>query len=423
MTNDARKRQVWNRIDECWDDEVRFLREIVGHESVLGKEQGVQLAMQRKFLQLGLRVDVFDADMAQIGAMEGYSPIEWGFQGRPQVVGVLAGQGNGKRLVLNGHVDVVPIEPVRHWSVDPLAGVVRDGRMYGRGAADMKAGVAAMTYAVQAIQQCGVRLDGDVILQSVIEEEATGNGTLACIARGWKGDAALIPEPFEQGVMVGELGVLWVRAVIQGAAGHVQGASRLVNAIDQTVRYIGWLRELEAEWNAKKHPGWEGFDHPINFNPGVIQGGVWPSSVPSEVTLVTRFAFFPDVTPDEAKDRFLEFMRGKMREDWWFRDHPIEFTWYGHHDHGFTVSKDDPFVQAVARAHTEVTGRPAAFNYATAVTDARFWTVHQGLPATCYGPIGANLHGPDEWVDLDSVRQVTKVIAAFVLDYCGVHQG
>jgi acetylornithine deacetylase len=369
---------------------------------------------------MGLRVDMFDADMAQIGAMEGYSPIEWGFQGRPQVVGVLAGQGGGKRLVLNGHVDVVPIEPIRDWSVDPLAGVVRAGRMYGRGAGDMKAGVAAMTYAIGAIQQCGIRLRGDVIVQSVIEEEATGNGTLACIARGYKGDAALIPEPFEQCVMAGELGVLWVRAVVRGAAGHVLGASRLVNAIDQTMRYIGWLRELEAEWNAKTQPGWEGIDHPINFNPGVIQGGVWPSSVPSEVTLVTRFAFFPDVTPEEAKGRFLDFMRGKMREDGWFRDHPIEFTWYGHHDYGFTVPEDDVFLQAVARAHTEVTGRPAAFNYATAVTDARFWRVHQGLPATCYGPIGGNFHGPDEWVDLESVRQVTKVIAGFVLDYCGV---
>ncbi|MDP3909971.1 MAG: M20/M25/M40 family metallo-hydrolase, partial [Gemmatimonadales bacterium] len=90
------------------------------------------------------------------------------------------------------------------------------------------------------------------------------------------------------------------------------------------------------------------------------------------------------------------------------------------HDWGFTVPEDDAFAQAVARAHTEVTGRPAEYNHATAVTDARFWRVHLGLPATCYGPVGANLHGPDEWVDLESVKEVTKVIAAFVLDYCGV---
>lgn len=420
MTEGGRKRQVWERIDQNWDAEVAFLREIVGHNSELGQERSVQLAMHRKFSSLGLRVDMFDADVAQLGRMTGYSPVEWGFQGRPQVVGLLAGEGGGKRLVLNGHVDVVPSEPLHHWTVDPFAGVIRDGRLYGRGAGDMKAGVAAMTYAVQAIRECGLTLRGDVVLESVIEEEVTGNGALACIARGWQGDACLIPEPFEQQVLVGEVGVLWVRAVIRGAAGHVQGASKLVNAIDQTYRYIGWMRELEREWNAKKHPAWEDHPHPLNFNPGVIQGGVWPSSVPSEVTLVTRFAFFPGVTPEEAKERFTEFMRGKMREDWWFRDHPIEFSWYGHHDYGYTVPKDDPFIQAVGRAHTETTGRPAAYNYSTAVTDARFWTVHLGLPATCYGPTGGNFHGPDEWVDLGTVREVTKVIATFVLDYCGV---
>jgi acetylornithine deacetylase len=420
---DKLRQAVWDRIEENWDTQLAFLREIVAHESVLFRERPVQLAMQRKFASMDLEVDVFDADVSQLGRMPGYSPVEWGYRGRPQVVGVLRGAGGGKRLVLNGHVDVVPTEPLHHWTVDPLSGVIRDGRLYGRGAQDMKAGVSALTFAVQAIQECGVQLRGDVILQSVIEEEATGNGTLACLARGWVGDACLIPEPFDQRILLGEVGVLWVRSVFRGAAGHVLGASRLVNAIDLACRYVTWLRELEREWNAVKHPAWAEVDHPLNVNPGVIQGGVWPSSVPSEVTLVTRFAFFPDVTPDEAKERFLAFMRSRTREDAWFRDHPIEFTWYGHHDHGYTIPREDPFVQAVARAHTEVTGRPAEYNVATAVTDCRFWVVHERLPATCYGPSGAGLHGADEWVDLRSVKEVTKVIATLALDYCGVASG
>jgi acetylornithine deacetylase len=292
--------------------------------------------------------------------------------------------------------------------------------MYGRGTQDMKAGVAAMTYAVQAIQQSEVRLHGDVLLESVIEEEATGNGTLACIARGYTGDAALIPEPFDERILIGHVGVLWVRAVIRGYAGHALGASRMVNAIDKTVQYHGWLRRLEREWNARKHPAFADHEHPLNFNPGVIQGGVWPSSVPSEVTLLTRFAFYPDTTPDEAKEQFLDFMRARMQEDHWFREHPIEFTWYGHHDHGYVIPKDDPFVQQVARAHTDVTGRSPQYLVTTAVTDSRFWNVHVGRPTVCYGPVGANMHGADEWVDLESVRRVTKVIAAVILDFCAV---
>jgi acetylornithine deacetylase len=419
MTDGIRSR-VFARIDENWNEQVAFLRELVRHRSELLAEREGQLAVRQKFAAMGLEVDTFDADMAQISRMPGFSPIEWGFQGRPQVVGVLPGRGGGRALVLNGHNDIVPIEPVHHWTVDPLAGVVRDGKMFGRGTQDMKAGLAANVYAVQAIQQSGVRLGGDVILESVIEEEATGNGTLACVARGYAGDAALIPEPFGQQIMIGHVGVLWVRAVIRGQAGHALGASRMVNAIDKTVQYHGWLRALEREWNARRHPAWADHEHPLNFNPAVVHGGVWPSSVPSEVTLVTRFAFFPDWTPDEAKRRFLEYMGARQREDAFFRERPIEFTWYGHHDHGYVMSKDDPFVQTVARAHTEVTGRPAEYVFTTAVTDTRFWNVHLGKPAVCYGPVGANMHGADEWVDLESAREVTKVIAATALDFCGV---
>jgi acetylornithine deacetylase len=416
------RRGVFGRIDETWPEQVAFLRELIGHRTELLTERSGQLAMRQKLLSMGLEVDTFDADMAQLAKLPGYSPIEWGFQGRPQVVGVLRGRGGGKTLVLNGHNDIVPVEPLHHWSVDPLSGIVRDGKLWGRGAQDMKAGLSAIVYAVQAIQQRGIRLKGDLIVQSVIEEEATGNGTLACIARGYTGDAALIPEPFAQQIMIGHVGVLWVRAVIRGRAGHAFKASGFVNAIDKTVQYHGWLRELEVQWNARKveHPAWATHEHPLNFNPGVIQGGVWPSSVPSEVTLVTRFAFFPDWTPDDAKRRFLEFMRAKQQTDPFFREHPIEFTWYGHHDHGYTLPKEDPFVQLVAHAHTEITSRPAEYVNTTAVTDTRFWTVHLKKPAVCYGPLGANMHGADEWVDLESTRQVTKVIAAAALDFCGV---
>ncbi len=419
MHDEARNR-VFARIDENWPAEVAFLREIVSHRSELLAERSVQLAMRQKFAAMGLEVDSFDADVSQIAKLPGFSPIEWGFQGRPQVVGLWPGRGGGKTLVLNGHADVVPVEPIHHWTVDPLAGVVRDGRMYGRGTQDMKGGVAAMTFAVHAIREAGIRLKGDLLLESVIEEEATGNGTLACIARGYTGDAALIPEPFDQKILIGHVGVLWVRAVIRGRAGHAMGASKQVNAIDMAVRYHGWLRQLEREWNARTHPAFAGVEHPLNFNPGVIQGGVWPSSVPSEVTLVTRFACYPDVTPDEAKQQFLAFMGARQREDDWLRTQPIEFTWYGHHDHGYLIAKDDPFVQQVARAHTQVTGRPAEYVAMTGVTDTRFWTVHLGKPATCYGPVGGGLHGADEWVDLASVREVTKVIASVALDFCGV---
>ena len=136
--------------------------------------------------------------------------------------------------MLNGHVDVVSSEPVSQWSHDPWGAEIENDRLYGRGACDMKSGVNAMLWAVRAIQTAGVRLRGDVILQSVIEEECTGNGTLACLARGFVADGCLIAEPFYDRALVAQLGVLWCRIKVRGVAAHVQGASRAVNAIEKT---------------------------------------------------------------------------------------------------------------------------------------------------------------------------------------------
>lgn len=415
------KQRVLEIIEDQWDEQVHFLRHLVRTPSVLFGEAPVQHLMYCKFRELGLRTDTFDADISLISRLPGYSPVEWGYCGRPQVVGVLPSRtGDGRSLVLNGHVDVVSPEPLRLWTHDPWGAEVRGDRMYGRGALDMKSGISAMVYAIRAIQRAGVELRGDVILQSVIEEEVSGNGTLACLARGYVGDGALIPEPWDGQILTGELGVLWLRTVVTGAAGHVYGAHACVNAIEKAYDLIRALRELEERWNAEPHPAYAAVQHPINFNPGVIQGGDWPSTVPAECEFVTRLSFYPGIKPEEAKAMILEHLQAYIEADPWLREHPPCFTWYGHHDEGFVVSEDDELLKVVGSAHSQVTGEEPRFRVGTAVTDARFWRLYYGKPATCYGPGGGNAHGPDEWVDLPSALRTTKVIALAVMDWCGV---
>lgn len=418
---DDLKARVLSVIEAQWDEQVQFLRELVRFPSVLFDEAPVQMCMYRTFRQMGLRTDMFEADPARISRLPGYSPVEWGYRGRPQVVGVLPSRvGGGRSLVLNGHVDVVSPEPLRLWSYDPWGAQIDGDRLYGRGALDMKSGVAGMVYAVKALQRAGVELKGDLILQSVIEEECTGNGTLACLARGYVGDGALIPEPWAGEVLAGELGVLWLRTVVTGAAGHVFGAHGHVNAIEKAYELIRALRDLEARWNANPHPAYAGIEHPINFNPGVIRGGDWPSTVPAECQFVTRLSFYPGITPEQAKAAVLAHLQGYIKADPWFSQHPPEFTWYGHHDEGFVAPENDPLLAVVGGAHTQVTGRPAVYRVGTAVTDARFWPLYYGKPATCYGPSGGNSHAPDEWVHLRSLLESTKVMALAAMDWCGV---
>jgi acetylornithine deacetylase len=407
-------------VDALWEGQVDFLRVLVRIPSVLHCEAPAQALMDRTFRAMGLETDRFEIDPGTLCRLPGYSPVEWGYRGRPVVVGRLPSPVQGGRcLVLNGHVDVVSPEPVRLWSRDPWGAEVTGGRMYGRGVLDMKAGVSANVFAVRALQRAGVVLEGDLLLHSVIEEECTGNGTLACLARGYVGDGAVIPEPEDEACLAGELGVLWLRTVVTGSAGHVLGAQAHVNAIEKCFDVIRALRVLEAAWNADPHPAFRAVEHPINFNPGVIRGGDWPSTVPAECEFTTRLSFYPGIRPEEAKALVLDHLRRTLASDPWLRAHPPAFTWFGHHDEGYLSAPSDPVIAAVQAAHREVSGHEAGRRHGTAVTDARFWQLYHDKPATCYGPRGENMHGTDEWVDLDSLRTVTKALVLTVIDWCG----
>lgn len=416
-------------IDEQFDSQIRYIQDLVRQPSFLGNEaaeRAVQAVSQYKFHDMGLAVTPIVADHGQMAQLPGYSPVEWSFRDRPLgMVGTWKSKhGGGRSLVLNGHVDVVDVTPIRQWQRDPFGAQVEGNRLYGRGAADMKSGVSAMVYAVKALQKAGVELKGDVILQTVLEEEGTGNGALACLARGFVGDACLIPEPFGQTILTGEVGVLWMRADVYGSAGHTRGASTMVNAVDKAYQLVGAMRELESRWNAEKHHCFADQPHPLNFNLGLIKGGNWPSNVPAHCEFTMRIGFNPGVDPEDAKREVTAYLREYCQNDAWFTANPPDITWYGHHDWGFHEPNPEanPLMQTVARAHQQVVGKEAAYLNATAVTDARFWIVHWNKPSTCYGPYGEQLHAPNEWVDLDSVRETTKVIANAVMEWCGVHK-
>src|SRR5918994_4168435 len=171
------RQRVLEAIDANWEREVEFLRGLVQRRSTLGDEAPVQAFIAAELGGMGLDVDTWDVDHAAIARLPGYGPVEWSYEGRPNVAARWpAADDGGRSLVLQSHVDVVPATPEGHWTHAPWGGDVSDGRMWGRGAADMKSGIAAMVYAVRALRDAGVELRGDVTLVTVIEEECTGNG-------------------------------------------------------------------------------------------------------------------------------------------------------------------------------------------------------------------------------------------------------
>lgn len=408
-------------IDAAFEDELDFLRGLVKRPSTLGQEALVQCFAAERLRSIGLDVDIFEPDPATLVRRRGYSPVEWSYAGRPDVAARLPGAGGGRSLVLNGHLDVVPATPEHHWSYDPWGAEIADGRLWGRGAADMKAGVAAMFYAVRAIREAGVSLCGDLSLETVIEEECTGNGALAARERGYRGDAALIPEPFGHRALEAQVGVMWARVTVRGQGAHAERADLAHNAVVKAARLIGAVEELERRANAvEPPPAFRGVPHPLNYNVGIMRGGDWASSVPEECVFEVRLAAHPGDDLLDVERRFRAAIRTAADEDDWLAEHPPEVAFYAFRAEGCVVDRAEPVLGALAAAHREVMGDELEFFAFTGTTDVRFFNLYEGTPATCYGPTGGNLHAPDEWVDIESVRATTKVLALTVLDWCGI---
>ena len=410
-------------VDALHDEAIEMLADLVRFGSTLGNETAAQDFMAAAFAKLGLSVDRFEIDIATIENQPGFSPVDWSYDDKVNVVATHQARGNtGRSLILNGHIDVVPTGPEGMWTDPPFEPVVRDGKLYGRGGGDMKAGIVCNFMAFKALRSLGLQPAAPVYLQTVVEEECTGNGALACLARGYTADAAIIPEPFDHSLMTAQMGVMWFRVLVRGKPAHVLDTSTGINAIEGAFHLVQALKQLEEEWNAEdiRHPAYEGFTHPVNFNLGVINGGEWASSVPTECSFGMRVGFFPGVGTEEVRTAITECIAEAAADHPGMKDTAPKISFYGFQAEGCTIDPNGEMMTTLAEVHERVAGAQPAHRATTATTDARFFNLYGKIPATCYGPKADSIHGIDESVDLDSMRTVTRVLAAFMAEWCGL---
>jgi acetylornithine deacetylase len=406
------------------DEAVALLTELVAEPSLLGAEPGAQALMRREFERNGLDIHEFEVDEERIRDHPGYSPSLISYAGRRNVVGIHTpvGPATGRSLILNGHIDVVPVGLASMWTRPPFEPWIDGDRLYGRGAADMKAGLVALTLAFRALRRLGVEPAAPVYLQSVVEEECTGNGALACLVEGYTADAAIIPEPGE-GVMTGQMGVMWITLDVQGKPVHACTAHTGVAAIDYAQYLVGKLRELEEAWNAPeaRHPHYCTHEHPINFNLGRIQGGEWTSSVPTHCRVDMRLGFYPGVKPAQVRAEVEALLEAAHQAHPHHDSVTWKITYQGFQAEGLIVDMQQPVILELLRCHRDVTGADAAQHASTATTDVRFFHLYGKIPSTCYGPKGSDIHGIDEWVSIASMQQVSAVLAVFMARWCGLN--
>ena len=409
-------------VAELREEAVERLAGLVREPSVLGDEADAQDRMADWFGELGLDVQRGPIDPEALRDRPGFSPPLIDYAGRENVVGVhRPGASAGRSLILNGHIDVVPSGPAHLWTDPPFEPAIREGRLYGRGAGDMKAGLVAYTSAFAALRRLGVEPAAPVFLQSVVEEECTGNGALACLAAGYTADAAVIPEPFGPAMTIAQVGVMWARLDVAGRPAHVLDTSVGVNAIDAVQRLCDELRQLVEEWNAPdgRHPAWQDHPHPLNFNLGRLDGGDWTSTVPPAAMADVRVGFFPGASLQAIRDGIERRIDEAVRSDPALDGVRARVEWRGFQAEGCEMDPDDPMMRLLADSHREVTGQSLEHLASTATTDARFFQLYGDTPATCYGPAADAIHGIDESVDLDSMMEVATVLALFIARWCG----
>ncbi|WP_131196640.1 ArgE/DapE family deacylase [Lichenihabitans psoromatis] len=411
-------------IDANFDQQTAWLQTLVAFPSIRGEEAPCQDWLARDFASRGWSVDRYTLSEVAMSHLPGFSPVmDTDYTKAVQIVAALrAPHAIGKSLILQGHVDVVPPGPASMWSTPAFEPAISNGRMNGRGAQDMKSGVSCLVFALQALHDAGYAPGSDVYLQTVTEEECTGNGALSTLARGYRADAVLIPEPTGQTITRGHVGVMWFRIRVQGAPVHVMNSQTGTNAIMSAYRVLTALEALTARINARAKDDlvFQGVDNPVKFNPGVIRGGDWPSSTPAWCEVDCRIGLMPGTALSEARAEVLEAIAEAARQDRFMDDHPPEVTWNGFQADGYVLEPGGEAEAVLGAAHHGVFGDAMEQRASTGVNDTRFYGLYYGIPGLCYGPSGSGLHGFDEWSDLDSVRKTTLVIATFVADWCGL---
>jgi acetylornithine deacetylase len=379
---------------------ISFLQELVGVPSLLGNEEPAQVLVEARLKELGFDVSSVVPDAAELARHPDSGIPLLDYEGRRCLVGTLEG-GSGASLLLNGHVDVVSEEPADRWTKPPYGAVVENGRLYGRGACDMKGGVAAMLLAVEAALGAG-ELPGPLVYQSVIEEECGGNGALAACLAGPVADGVVIAEPTNGSIDLVSPGVIWARITLEASSRHASHADEGSNPIETAAAVISALHELEATLNESPEAEFEGVEQPYLLNVGALHSGDWPSMTPGRAELDVRLGFPIRMQPDEAQTLLATAVERVDPEA------AVEFR--GFRARGYSFDPGSPLVSLLADCHREVSGRDLRPKPARATTDLRFFEGN----AVCYGPTGDGLHGVDEWVDLESIAETATALALLI---------
>lgn len=418
------ERAVLDAVDA--DAVVHRTSELVAVPSLSAQETAAQEVVAGQLERAGLEVETWDVDMAALADDPWFSAEV----DRPSARGVLGrlGDGDGPTLLLDGHVDVVPAGDPGDWTTPAFQPTVRDGRLYGRGACDMKGGLAAAIVAAEALRAAGVRLAGTLAIAPVVGEEDGGSGTLALLRHGVgpgtgrTADGCIIMEPTELAVVPAVAGALSWRVTVRGRSAHGCLREEGVSAIERFLPVHRAVLDLERRRNQVEADalfGW--LERPFAICGGRIAGGDWPSSEADWLTWEGRYGVAPGEDLDEARRAFEAAVAAASDDDPWLRAHPPAVDWVGGQFYPGATAADAPIVGTVRDAATAVLDRPPLLRGMPYGCDLGLTVNVGGIPTVVFGPGDIrDAHAPDESVAVDELVACARTLALAAVRFCGI---
>jgi acetylornithine deacetylase len=391
-----------------------------------GNEGEAQEFIARECRKMGLEVDAFGP-----GEIPGIRRHPLWLQGRnypenrKNVVAIWRGSGGGRSLLLSGHIDVAPREP-GNWTVTgPFDPVVKDGKLYGRGSADLKGGLAAAFWALKLLQGLGFKPRGDILFESVVDEEfAGGNGTLASRLRGHNADLAILTEPTRMEVCPACLGAFLGNLTLRGRAGIPYMGRAIPNPILGAARVVELFDRWQEIWRSRN-------SHELFKEEGKqLNVVLWniDSKTPGEFTqlsipALTRVDWvvwcYPGMSEDEFYRQFNQFWEKAAGEDKRLKPFALEITRDYHYVKPWETDPADLGVGKVIEVFTDYTGKPPRVGGAPLSSDMAIYGEVGRMPTVILGPRGDNLHAPDEWVLVEDVCTLTGIFVCLAAGWCG----
>ena len=391
----------------------------LGHGIDGGLEKQGQDYMAELFRKMGAEVTL--DSMKEEDIEKCFSLYQEGNLGHQQtdrynVYAQFNGEKPGKTLMFNGHIDVMPADEVEEWTTPPFSPTIRDGKLYGRGTADMKGGLMAATMAVKLLQDAGIPFSGSVKITSVCDEEGGGNGSMQAIMSGQRADGVVVCEGTSDELILAHMGFVFFRVKFAGKACHSGAKQNGVSAIEKAIKVIQALNEKEHEWLLH-------YKYPLlpapNLNVGLIHGGTAGSTVAEDCMFEVCVHYLPNqMSHNQVVKEFQEVVERVAKSDAWLEEHlpEIQITQFGG---GFEMEEHSPFVDSFKRAYSEARGKAVKVVGSPAGCDSRLWRNIAECPTIQFGPGNlAQCHAVDEWLDLEAYLQSILIYAELILDFC-----